>query len=167
MVSKNGIFFKAFFCLYAVHYCLCNDDQLKFFQEKFSKIEKKIGREAQKFNINQIKDYDVSRKLKLMRNLGTSALPNDKLKTFIKLVSDMGEIYSKAKVLDYETKSQEFSLEPELTEIMRNSRDPKKLEYYWTQWRDASGKKMVNKYKTYVDLYNEAAELNGFSDAAR
>jgi len=136
-------------------------------KEKFSKIEKKIGREAQKFNINQIKDYDVSRKLKLMRNLGTSALPNDKLKAFIKLVSDMGEIYSKAKVLDYETKSQEFSLEPELTEIMRNSRDPKKLEYYWTQWRDASGKKMVNKYKTYVDLYNEAAELNGFSDAAR
>ena len=61
-------------------------------------LTKKLGKEAQGFDASQVQDRDVMRKLKFMKNIGTSALPDDKLKKFNKLVSDMGSTYSKAKV---------------------------------------------------------------------
>ena len=62
--------------------------------------------------------------------------------------------------------SELYSLEPELTEVMASSRDAEELEYYWTQWREASGRTIKGNYHEYVDLYNEAAEINGFQDAS-
>jgi len=135
-------------------------------EEEHSKLNKKFGKEAQKFDLNFIKDYDVARKLKMLRNIGTSALPDDKLGKFIDLTSKMGSTYSKGKVLDYETKTKEFSLDPELSETMRKSRDPEELKYYWEQWREVSGKQIKEMYSEYVDMYNEAAKLNGFKDAS-
>ena len=55
-----------------------------------------------------------------------------------------------------------LSFSPELKKIMSKSRDPEELQYYWEQWRDQSGRKMGDMYRQYVDLYNEAAALNGF-----
>ena len=51
---------------------------------------------------------------------------------------------------------------PEESKIMSKSQDPEELQYYWEQLREQTGKKMVDQYKQYIDLYNEAAELNGF-----
>ena len=67
---------------------------------------------------------------------------------------------SKAKVKTFKG-SKLVSLEPELTETMSKSRDPAELQYYWEQWREQSGKKMINLFKQYIDLYNEKAKLNG------
>jgi hypothetical protein len=67
-------------------------------QEVSGLLIKKLGKEAQKFDLAQVGDEDVKRKLKLMKNLGTSVLPDAELKRFNKLVSDMGSTYSKAKV---------------------------------------------------------------------
>ena len=102
-----------------------------------------------------------------MKNIGTSALDDAKIARFLALTTGMGETYSKAKVPDFETKKKQFSLEPELTERMMVSRNPKELQFYWEQWREASGKQMINSYKEYVDLYNEAAVINGFRDASK
>ena len=44
---------------------------------------------------------------------------------------------------------------------MDKSRDPEELQYYWEQWREQSGKKMIDLFKQYIDLYNEKAKLNG------
>ena len=76
----------------------------------------------------------------------------------------MQGIYSKAKVPSYKDPSQKLPLEPDLTLIMRNSRDPKELGHYWVQWRKYSGEKMRELYKEYIDLTNEAARLNGYKD---
>ena len=100
-------------------------------QEVSSALTNRLGKEAQKYEISKIDDYDVKRKLKLMKNIGTSILPGDKLKAFIKLTTEMSKTYSTAKVLDYKTKTDKFSLEPELTEILSRSRDPAELKYYW------------------------------------
>ena len=85
--------------------------------KKYSLLKEKLGKEAQAFDLTQVKSEDLRRKLKLMmRNLRTSALPEAKLERFNQLVSDMGSTYSKAKV----TKrggSDFWSLEPELTEV--------------------------------------------------
>ena len=109
----------------------------------------------------------MARKLKLMKNIGTSALDDAKIARFLAITTGMGETYSKAKVPDFETKTKQFSLEPELTERMTLSRNPKELQYYWEQWREASGKQMIDSYKEYVDLYNEDASINGFRDASK
>ena len=45
---------------------------------------------------------------------------------------------------------------------MARSRDPEELRYYWEQWRRATGERMGDQYRQYIDLYNEAATLNGF-----
>lgn len=135
-------------------------------QNKYALLNKKLGKEAQQYDVTKLRDEDVARKLKLMKNIGTAALSDAKLKQFNKLTSDMGSKYSTAKVVDRETKSKLFSLEPELTELMAKSRDPADIQYYWEQWREASGGQIREMYSTYVGLYNEAAELNGFRDAS-
>jgi len=136
-------------------------------QEESGLLTKRVGKEAQNYNVNLLRDEDVIRKLKQLKNLGTSALPKEKLTQFNKLTSDMGSTYSTAKVLEKGGSGAEFSLEPELTEILSTSRDASELKYYWEQWRDASGKKIGKMYPAYVDFYNEAAKLNGFKDASK
>lgn len=49
---------------------------------------------------------------------------------------------------------------------MATSRDYDELLFAWKGWRDASGKKMRNNYKRYVELSNKAAVLNGQCPAA-
>ena len=61
-------------------------------------LSKILGKEARGFDIQQIDGLDVRRKLKLILDLGTSVLPDEKLKKFKKLVADMGSTFSKAKV---------------------------------------------------------------------
>ena len=65
--------------------------------EAASLLTKKLGKEAQKFDIAQIQNLDVKRKLKLMKNIGTAALPKQQLKEFIELTTNMGKAYSTAK----------------------------------------------------------------------
>ena len=85
--------------------------------KKYSLLKEKLGKEAQAFDLTQVKSEDVRRKLKLMMsNLRTSALPEAKLERFNQLVSDMGSTYSKAKVTQ-RGGSDLWSLEPELTEV--------------------------------------------------
>ena len=55
-----------------------------------------------------------------------------------------------------------LSFSPELKKIMSGSRDPEELQYYWEQWREQTGQKYLDQYKQYIDLYKEAAKLNGF-----
>nr|CAH7715323.1 unnamed protein product [Callosobruchus chinensis] len=47
---------------------------------------------------------------------------------------------------------------------MATSKDYDELVYAWTKWRDATGAKMKDLYKTYVELSNEEARANNFSD---
>nr|WBW70101.1 venom protein [Lampona murina] len=110
----------------------------------------------------------VYRWFKMLSVLGSAALPEDKLKTYNKLNADMQDIYSKAKVCAKDSpadKPCELALEPELTEILKKSKDYDELKRIWSDWREVSGKKMKSQFLQYVELSNEAAKLNGFSDA--
>jgi len=133
---------------------------------KASLLSQKYGKQAQEFDLSKIKDREVKRKLKLMKNIGTSALPEDKLKKFISLTSNMGKVYATAKVSEFGSSNKKLSLEPELTLTLAKSRNAEELKYYWEQWRESSGKQIKDMYHTYVGLYNEAAKLNGFKDAS-
>ncbi len=50
-----------------------------------------------------------------------------------------------------------LSLDPHLIQIFSNSRDVKKLEYYWNAWRNATGARMREDFVDNIELTNEAA----------
>ena len=70
-------------------------------------------------------------------------------------------VYSTAKVKEFKGDKM-LSLNPDLEGIVSESSDPEELQYYWDQWRRATGERMGDQYRQYIDLYNEAATLNGF-----
>lgn len=86
------------------------------------------------------------------------------LHRFNKITTEMAKIYSTAKVPSYKDRSKLFSLEPELKEVLANSRDPEELKYYWSEWRNQTGAKFRDLFLEYVELTNEASRLNGFED---
>ncbi|KAK4313338.1 hypothetical protein Pmani_015292 [Petrolisthes manimaculis] len=132
----------------------------------------------------------VRRMFSFLTVLGKAALPRDKLKELTGLLQEMKTTYSLAKICRYDPRLRrlpsgdydydaEFEadddnqigcipnlpLEPHLTQMMANSRDPDELRYLWRAWREAAGKPIRQKYLRFVQLSNEAARLNGFSDA--
>lgn len=72
-------------------------------------------------------------------------------------------IYGTAKVCENDN-STCLSLEPELTELMRNSRDYNRLLWAWKGWHDATGPKMRDIYTQTISLRNNAARENGYKD---
>lgn len=54
----------------------------------------------------------------------------------------------------------------ELTEILTKSRDPEELKHVWVQWRNAVGPKVKTMFQEYVQLSNDAARLNNFTNNA-
>ena len=69
------------------------DANKKVYQEKseaFGELTLEICAEAKKFDLNQIKDYDVKRKLMSLQEVH---LPEKKLKKFNNIVTSMKEIY--------------------------------------------------------------------------
>ena len=143
-----------------------HNEKVKLEYQKISDaLSLKLGKQAQKFDADQIHDKELKRKLKKISMIGASALPQDKLDRYNELTNEMAKIYSTAKFPAYKDKSRQVRLEPDLSQILASSRDPKELEYYWTEWRKFTGKKMREMYLEFVDLSNEAARLNGFKDA--
>ncbi|XP_033184105.2 angiotensin-converting enzyme-like [Bombus vancouverensis nearcticus] len=128
---------------------------------------KSAWKKVNEYPWSDIKDPNVRRQFKKFSVLGRSALPEDSYQEYEKIVSDMENIYSTAKICDYKNRSKcDLALEPELTEILMKSHDPEELKYIWVEWRKATGEKMKPLYERYVELSNLAATLNNYSDNA-
>ncbi|XP_045116015.1 angiotensin-converting enzyme-like isoform X1 [Portunus trituberculatus] len=113
----------------------------------------------------KLSDPSLKRQFKFLSILGTAALPKKELEKYNNLITEMGTIYSTAKICDYKkTGSCKLTLEPDLTRILRTSRDYGELEHVWKMWRDASGRRMKNHYHQFVQLANKAAKLNDFEN---
>nr|QDC23064.1 angiotensin-converting enzyme isoform 1 [Cupiennius salei] len=139
-------------------------------QAEEAKFVKETWKNATSFAWKDFKERNetIYRWFKKLAKLGISALPEDQLDSFNSLVADMQDIYSKAKVCAKDSpadKPCELSLEPELSEIFKKSRDYNELKHVWTDWRKITGRKMKSEFLKYVRLSNEAALLNGFKDA--
>ncbi|XP_020279207.1 angiotensin-converting enzyme-like [Pseudomyrmex gracilis] len=132
-----------------------------------ARVIKQIAQEVNAFPWRDLPDEDVKRRFKKLSILGAAALPEDSFKEFKTTISQMENIYSTAKICDYKNKTKcDLALEPEITEILMKSRDPKELKHIWVEWRKASGEKMKSLYTKYVELANTAARLNNFTDYA-
>lgn len=86
---------------------------------------------------------------------------------FEKIISEMENIYSTAKICAYEDPQKcDLALEPELTEILATSRNPEQLKHIWLEFRKKTGRMVKHLYPRYVELSNIAAKLNNYSDNA-
>ncbi|XP_075767286.1 angiotensin-converting enzyme [Pelodiscus sinensis] len=122
----------------------------------------KHGVQARQFDYSDFQDQSVKRILKKLSDIERAALPEEELKEYNNLLSDMETTYSVAKVCKGQDKC--YSLDPDLTDTLAKSRDYDELLFSWKGWRDASGKKIRSKFKRYVELSNKAARLNGHTD---
>ncbi|KAM7381883.1 hypothetical protein PAMA_012642 [Pampus argenteus] len=94
--------------------------------------------------------------------LGVANLPQKEREEYNTILSTMDNIYSTAKV--HPRPNISWSLEPELTDIMANSRSYKRLLYAWEGWHNASGVPLREFYPRFVELSNQASRADGYSD---
>lgn len=128
---------------------------------------KSTWEEVNEFPWKDIQDEYIRRQFSKLSVLGTAALPPNLFQEFEKTIGEMENIYSTAHICDYKQPDKcDLALEPELTEKLMKSRDPEELKHIWVEWRKASGEKVKLLFKRYVELSNEAARLNNFSDNA-
>ncbi|PNF19925.1 hypothetical protein B7P43_G11508 [Cryptotermes secundus] len=111
----------------------------------------------------------VKRQLRTLSVLGVSALDDAELSELNGRETAMTTIYSSAKICPYNKQecdlaTEGLSLDPGMEAVISTSQDYDELTYVWKAWRDVSGAKMREDYKTYVELSNLAAQKNGFSD---
>ncbi|XP_063076692.1 angiotensin-converting enzyme [Engraulis encrasicolus] len=99
------------------------------------------------------------KKIKLI-GAGNLALPDRE--RYNKILSEMDSIYSTAKVTP--KPGVEWSLEPEITQVMANSRSYRKLLLAWEGWHNASGVPLRALYPDFVTLSNQASRADGFAD---
>uniref|UniRef100_A0A182WGJ5 Angiotensin-converting enzyme n=1 Tax=Anopheles minimus TaxID=112268 RepID=A0A182WGJ5_9DIPT len=128
---------------------------------------KEVASSLKKYDYESFSDEDLKRKIRKLTKLDYAVLPEDKFAEMQGAISRMQVNYAKTKVCDYRNTSKcDLALEPELTEIMANSRDPEELKYYWQQWYNAAGAPTREDFQKYVDLNGEAARMNNYTSGA-
>ncbi|XP_032689502.1 angiotensin-converting enzyme-like [Odontomachus brunneus] len=130
-------------------------------------VLKNISKESLEFLSIDIEEEDIKRQIQKLATLGAPMLSEEMQKEFEATISQMENIYSTAKICDYENRTKcDLALEPEITEILMYSRNPEELKHIWVEWRKVSGEKVKSLYSRYVELANDMAKLYNFSDYA-
>lgn len=145
------------------------EEYLKMTQE-MAKFSKSTWEKATSFAWKNFKGKNdtIFRWFKTLSILGPAALPEKQFIELNDIIADMQDVYATAKVCSFMASLVEpctLSIEPELTEILKTSTNYYELKHVWSAWRDETGKKMKKSFIRYAELSNEAACLNGFSNA--
>lgn len=84
------------------------------------------------------------------------------VKEFSELSNKLESIYATAKVCDKNSNC--VTLDPELSNMLKESRNYDELLWAWKGWHDQTGPKMRQIYARTVELNNKAAKENGYKD---
>jgi len=126
----------------------------------------RLAREANRFDGLELPE-DVARRLALLKTALTLPAPSDAAKRaeLTQIAAELEGMYGRGKycpgagsVLGGEC----LDL-GELSEILAESRDPKRLEEAWLGWH-STARPMREKYRRFVELANEGARELGFAD---
>ncbi|RNA19074.1 angiotensin-converting enzyme [Brachionus plicatilis] len=140
------------------------DERFKNIDYLINQFFEKTQNIAKKFQLNYINwNKYLKRMLHVASNRAITFNSKKENDDYENLLGSLKSIYSKAKVCKNET-DECLSLEPELDEVMRESRDYDKLLWAWKGWRDATGPKMRQTFTQLVDMRNKAARENGYKD---
>ncbi|KAI8423960.1 hypothetical protein MSG28_002629 [Choristoneura fumiferana] len=136
-------------------------------QQRYTLFQRGLWETAQQIPRGAIRDFPTYRQLRQLSIIGPAALPPDQLDRYNRLINDMLAVYNNAEICAYnEPFKCGLHLQPELQNIMSHSRDWEELQHVWTEWRRNTGKRIRDLYEQLVDLTNQAARLNNFTDAS-
>ncbi|CAG9795376.1 unnamed protein product [Diatraea saccharalis] len=136
-------------------------------QQRYTLFQRGLWEAAQQVNRGFVRDEQTFRQLQMLSIIGPAALPPDQLDRYNRLINDMLAVYNTAEICAYnEPFKCGLHLQPELQFIMSHSRDWDELQHVWTEWRRNTGKRIRDLYEQLVDLTNQAARLNNFTDAS-
>lgn len=137
-----------------------NEIRMNEISAKTAKFTKAVANKVNKYDWKNFKDEDLKRQMSKLAKRGYAALPEDKYKELLSVLSKMESNFAKVKVCDYKNKTKcDLSLEPDLETIFTTSRDPNELEYYWIQFYN-SFKSIRKTFERYVELTTESSILN-------
>ena len=133
--------------------------------ERFISAGVELAKGAARFDNVANLPYDVRRKLNLIKLKLTTPGPSDPAKTaeMTKIAAELEATYGAGKYCP-PGKSGEDCLDiNEISKIMRESRDPKRLLEVWRGWHTISPQ-MRDDYTRFVSLMNEGARELGYRD---
>ncbi|KAJ1136665.1 hypothetical protein NDU88_003080 [Pleurodeles waltl] len=133
-------------------------------EQEFSEAWGKKAKELFNATFQNFANQDLKKIIESVQTLGASNLPLPQREQYNTILSQMDSIYSTSKVCPPNQSTGCWSLDPELTDIMANSRSYKKLLYAWEGWHNAVGVPLRPMYETFVTLSNEAYRPDGFRD---
>ncbi|KFV78381.1 Angiotensin-converting enzyme 2 [Struthio camelus australis] len=131
---------------------------------KWSAFYDEASRNASNFPLANINDDLIRLQIQSLQDRGSSVLSPEKYTRLSTALNTMSTIYSTGTVCKLSDPFNCLVLEPGLDVIMADSIDYHERLWAWEGWRAGVGKMMRPLYEEYVDLKNEAAKLNGYSD---
>ncbi|CAH4035597.1 unnamed protein product [Pieris brassicae] len=145
-----------------------NEDKLLQVSLEIAEEEKEYWKETMTYAWHEFYDDDLKRMFKKYSVLGTSALPEDLNQRLIQAISNMKSTYAKATICDFKDQSKcDLTIEPGVTDVFSSSENAEELKHTWLEWHKAAGATSKSNFTEYVNMYNEAAKLNGFDNVAQ
>ncbi|KAJ8924306.1 hypothetical protein NQ315_007099 [Exocentrus adspersus] len=136
-----------------------------------ARFDKVTWARAAAFDWTKLHDGKVRRQLRMLTTNTRACLSDEKYNEIYHLISEMKDTYAHVRICPFrrsdvdESLYCDLELDPDVQRIMAQSRDNMELTHVWRQWHDKVGPQLKNKFMRYVDLANQAARVNGFSDA--
>nr|KAG5705667.1 hypothetical protein BaRGS_026606 [Batillaria attramentaria] len=140
-------------------------DMVLIVEEEFSKWFLETREEGLKFHTRDFHP-DLQRQFGLFTQ-SSDAKEAGVRKKIEKLLTDMQTIYNTATVCPpgHGNKDKDCKpLEPDLQDLMAQSRDPDTLKAAWEGWHNAAGRPMRDMYRQFVEASNHGAVQNGYED---
>ncbi|KFR15510.1 Angiotensin-converting enzyme 2 [Opisthocomus hoazin] len=131
---------------------------------KWSTFYDEASRNASSFPLASIQDALTRLQIQALQDRGSSVLSPEKYSRLSTVLNTMSTIYSTGTVCKITEPSECLVLEPGLDTIMANSTDYNERLWAWEGWRAGVGRTMRPLYEEYVELKNEVAKLNNYSD---
>ncbi|NXT52633.1 ACE2 enzyme, partial [Pluvianellus socialis] len=131
---------------------------------KWSAFYDEASRNASNFPLVSIQDPLTRLQIQALQDRGSSVLSPEKYSRLSTVLNTMSTLYSTGTVCKINNTSECLVLEPGLDVIMANSTDYNERLWAWEGWRAVVGKQMRPLYEEYVELKNEVAKLNSYSD---
>lgn len=129
-------------------------------QEKYANFCKSFALKLLNYHSESFQNETLKRIIKKVTNIGDAMLDRSDFNELKDAIMKMERNYATAKVPSYVNAQQLLSLEPEITNIFEESRNPDELKYYWVKWHDLAGKPSKDDFFDYVRLRNKAARAN-------
>ncbi|XP_052564749.1 angiotensin-converting enzyme isoform X2 [Culex pipiens pallens] len=137
-------------------------------QQRYNDFQRLLWDQMRHIDQSKIFDDKLYRQVRLMSIIGPSALPPDQLDRYNRIVNDMLAIFNGAQICAFERPFEcGLRLQPHLKDIMAKSRDWNELTWTWVEYRRKTGRNMRELFEQLVDLTNDAARVNNFTNAAQ